>query len=63
MGEIKTPLVKLAEGQTFTAGDGGAHVITDAHTHADILRFVVADLGATEARFIIDDIEAEATAA
>lgn len=62
MAEIKTPLVELAEGQTFTATADGAHVITAAHTHSDILRFVVADLGASEARFIIDQIEAETPA-
>ena len=59
MAEIKKPLVELAAGESFTADDDGAQVITAAHTHSDILRYVVADLGASEARLILDGIIAD----
>jgi hypothetical protein len=61
-GEIIKPLIRLAAGESYTAKEDGAHVITAEHTHSDILRFVIADLGASEARFLIDGIEAEAPA-
>jgi hypothetical protein len=57
MAEIKTPLLRLAEGETFTAGEDGAFVITDAHTHSDILRYVVADVGKDHAAAILDLLE------
>jgi len=52
MAEIKTPLARLGAGETFTAGEDGAWVITEANTHADILRFVVADIG-TDASVVL----------
>lgn len=45
MSEIKTPLISLAPGESFTAGDDCAHVISSEHSHADILRYVVGDIG------------------
>lgn len=53
MSEIKTPLVCLEPGQTVTADEDGAIIITAAHTHADILRYVVADVGREEAIAIL----------
>lgn len=62
MAEIIKPLLVLKANQAFTADADGAHVITADHTHADILRYVVADIGKAEARFIIDEIEAKGAA-
>lgn len=54
MSEIKTPLLRLVEGETFTADEDGALVITEAHTHADILRYIVGDIGADDVRAMLD---------
>jgi hypothetical protein len=54
--EIKTPLIELAEGETFTADGDGARVITAKHSHSDILRYVVADIGKSEAQFILETL-------
>lgn len=54
MAEIKTPLLRLAEGETFTADEDGALVITEAHTHSDILRYVVADIGKDDVLTIVE---------
>ncbi len=40
MSEVITPLIKLEEGQEYTAGPDN-FVITEEHTISDILRFVV----------------------
>ncbi len=56
MKEIKTPLIELAEGETFTADGDGARVITAKHSHSDILRYVVADIGKSEAQFILETL-------
>lgn len=45
MAEVKTPLIFLEEGETHTADSDGAYVITENHTHSDILRYVVNDIG------------------
>lgn len=60
MSEIKTPLRELRPGEQFTAGEDGAQVIDSIHTHSDIMRFIVADIGAGDARCILDMIEATA---
>lgn len=57
MAEIKTPLKHVVAGGTFTADENGAFVITENHTHADILRFVVADLGLEETTFLLQNLE------
>lgn len=54
MSEIKKELLKLAPNETYTADEDGALVITDVHTHSDILRYVVKDLGLEETKFILD---------
>lgn len=56
MSEIKTPLIELAEGQAHTADGDGAHVITADHAHADILRYVVSDIGKAEALAILEGL-------
>ncbi len=56
MSEIKTPLIELAEGQTHTADGDGARVITAKHSHSDIFRYVVAEIGKSEARFILETL-------
>lgn len=56
MAEIKTPLLRLSEGETFTADEDGALVITEAHTHADILRYVVADIGKEDVLAIVETL-------
>jgi hypothetical protein len=45
MSEIHTPLTRLQPGETFTADEDGALVITEAHSHADLIRYVVGDIG------------------
>ena len=50
MAEIKQPLIKLP---------GGAYFITENHTHSDILRFVVDDLGVDEAMFLLEQMKKE----
>lgn len=45
MAEVKTALKRLEPGEIFVADDDGAYVITEQHTHSDILRFVIADYG------------------
>lgn len=45
MAEIKTPLVKLEPNETFTADEDGAFVITERHSHADVMRYIVDDIG------------------
>lgn len=44
-GEIRTPLLTLNPGESYTAGEDPALVITEAHSHADIIRYVVSDIG------------------
>ena len=57
MMEIKTPLLHIRPGETYAVPAGAeddAMVITDAHTHADIIRYVVADIG-EDALFLVKD--------
>lgn len=60
MSEIKTPLVRIEPGQTFTADvDGdGAFVITGRHSHGDIIRYVVSDIG-EDARLLVEQALAD----
>lgn len=44
MSEITSEPVHLSEGESFTA-DGDAIVFTERHSHRDILRYVIAELG------------------
>ncbi len=55
MAEIKTPLIHLKGGDTFTVEDGAeAYAITDKHTHSDILRYIIEDEGARGALTIME---------
>lgn len=53
MPEIRIPLTNLAPGETYTAPDDGAIVITERNSHADIIRYVVEDIG-EDARDIVE---------
>lgn len=55
-GEIVRPLLTLDAGKAFRAGEDGAIVITPDHTHSDILRYVVADIGHADAAALLDAI-------
>lgn len=57
MAEIKKPLIQFVdlEGKEFA-------VIDPDHSHADILRYVVAEVGAEEAQEILNLIIKEETA-
>jgi len=55
MGEVTTPLLVLEQGETYTVDEDGAVVITGEHTHSDILRHVVSDIG-SDARSLLEDI-------
>ena len=57
MAEVVTPLKRIACGDSFTADNGDVFVITDQHTHSDILRFVVADVGLSEAIFLLSNLK------
>jgi hypothetical protein len=54
-GEIITPLLVLEQDETHTADEDGAVVITGKHTHSDILRYVVSDIG-SDARSLLEGI-------
>jgi len=54
-GEVITPLLVLEQGETYTVDEDGAVVITGEHTHSDILRYVVSDIG-SDARSLLEDI-------
>jgi hypothetical protein len=56
VGEVLRPLVELRHGEVFTADKDGAAVITGAHSHSDILRYVVADLGADEVASLVSEM-------
>jgi len=58
MAEIITPLIELAEGETHTADHDGAVIITGKHTHSDVLRYVVSDVGIGDATFLLQQIAA-----
>ncbi len=60
MSEIKTPLRHLAPGEQFTADDDGAYVIEERHTHSDLMRYIIADIGALDAQAILDLVKDEA---
>lgn len=54
-GEICKPLLKLHTGQSYTATDY-AYVITEAHSHMDILRYVVGDVGHEHCAALLDSL-------
>jgi len=54
-GEVTTPLLVLEQDETYTVDEDGAVVITGEHTHSDILRYVVSDIG-SDARSLLEDI-------
>lgn len=58
MSEIKTPLTRLDPGETFTADDDEAFVITSRNSHADIIRYVVGDIG-EDARLLFEQVLSE----
>jgi hypothetical protein len=54
-GEVTTPILVLEQGETYTVDEDGAVVITGEHTHSDILRYVVSEIG-SDARSLLEDI-------
>lgn len=57
MAEIERPLVFLREGEAFTADSDGAFVITSEHTHSDLLRYIVADVGKKHAMQLLASLK------
>lgn len=55
MAEIKTDLIMLRAGEVYIAGEDD-YVITENHTHCDILRFIVADIGVEDVRCLLDSL-------
>jgi hypothetical protein len=55
MSEIETPLKPLTEGLAYIPGPD-EYVITEAHSHADILRYVVSDIGVCDVRAILETL-------
>lgn len=58
MSEIIKKPITLAPGDIFTDETDEAIIFTARHTHRDILRYVIAELG-DEARFHVDDLLGE----
>lgn len=56
MGEIMRELRCLEPYETFQADEDGAFVITAKHTHKDILRYVVSDIGVEEVMFLLSQM-------
>lgn len=51
--EIKTDLIKLPEGSNYIVGPDD-YLITESHTHMDILRFMVQDIGIDDVQTLLD---------
>lgn len=60
MVEISSALRRLVAGETYTADEDGAFVIEERHTHSDILRYVIADIGKADVIAIVSTMN-EAT--
>jgi len=58
MAEIKTELLKLGAGDSYTAGDD-CYIITTDHTIADIVRYAISCADITEVEFILNKEKAE----
>jgi hypothetical protein len=48
MVDIKTELIQLGEGESYTSKDGNSYVINDKHTIADICRWCLTQASASE---------------
>jgi hypothetical protein len=62
MGEVATPLLVLEQGENYTVDEDGAVVITGEHTHSDILRHVVSDIGSDASSLLEGILTGEDTA-
>jgi hypothetical protein len=58
MAEVKLPPVTLNAGESFY-GDEDAVIFTRLHSHADILRYVVADQGLEITRVMLEGMHDE----
>jgi len=60
MPEIKTKLIELSENEIYTS-KGEEYVITEKHSLADILRFLIdqADNDKGEIKYLLENIEEE----
>lgn len=52
MAETCTPLLRLEPGDEFVANDR-AYVITEKHSHSDLLRYIVEDIGVDHAMALL----------
>jgi hypothetical protein len=56
MAEIKTPLIRLTEGEPYIAGPDEV-VITEAHSIADIVRYAVECSSVDEVRYLVEEMK------
>lgn len=52
MAEVKTDLIKLIEGETYTA-EAEDYLIKDDHTLSDIIRFCIEQSDLEEVKYLI----------
>jgi hypothetical protein len=58
MSEIQTPLTRVPSGENYTnTTDDDVWVITADNTHMDILRYVIDDLGWSEAVLHLESLK------
>ena len=55
MAEIKTDLVKLEVGRPYNPETSDEYVITEDHTIADIVRFLIKIGGADDIQYYLDE--------
>lgn len=53
MPEIRTPIIELEEGKTYTA-KAGDFLITEKHSLSDVLRFLVDQVGVDDIRYLLN---------
>jgi hypothetical protein len=56
MHKPKRTHIDVAAGELYRAPDGGAVVFTDDHSYKDILRFLIAEVGFSEARHLLQEV-------
>lgn len=56
MHKPKRTHIDVGVGELYRAPEGGAIVFTDSHTYKDILRYVVAEVGFSEARYMLQEV-------
>ena len=56
MHKPKRTHIDIADGELYRAPKGGAVVFTEDHSYMDILRFLVAEIGFSEARHLLQEV-------